>query len=142
MPAEMSDDLLTLASDVRLACQRVSRRVRYDASADLAPHQVSVLVHLTEARTAGELAAIEHVSAPSMTRTLNGLADAGLVLRCNDPADGRRQLVTLTDAGRAALERTRRRRDTWMVERLAGLTASELRLLRDATDLLERVIRA
>ncbi len=141
MSTHPAPDLLALASDVRMACQRVSRRVRFDNAHEIAPHQFGVLVKLLhEPRTAGELATVEQVSAPSMTRTLNGLCDAGLARRTEDPTDGRRQLVSLTDEGRAVVARTIASRDDWMVRRLEGLSRDELTILRQATDLLDRVI--
>ena len=138
------DPLLTLASDVRIACQHVSRRVRYDNCHEIPPHHFSVLAKLAMgiADTAGELARIEEVSAPSMTRTVNGLVDTGLVARTPDPDDGRRHLLTLTPDGEAMIDRTRASRDDWMVRRLQSLSADELRLLRQATDILQKVIHA
>lgn len=139
---EISDELLTLASDLRMACQRVSRRVRFDNADEVAPHQFGVLVKLLEQpRAPGELAALEHVSAPSMSRTLDGLRQAALVVSADDPGDGRRQLIRLTDEGRAVVTRTVASRDDWMVRRLQGLTGDELALLRCATDLLDKVVR-
>lgn len=141
MPDSSRDSLLTLASDVRLACQHVSRRVRYDNPHEVAPHQFSVLAKLRPGpRTPGELAQIEEISAPSMTRTLNGLVEAGLVARRPHPTDGRCQMVELTDEGHAVIERTRASRDDWMIQRLAALSDSELAVLRRATDILAKVI--
>lgn len=138
------DPLLSLASDVRIACQHVSRRVRFDNCHEIPPHHFSVLAKLATgaAETAGELARIEEVSAPSMTRTVNSLVDAGLVERATDPGDGRRHLLALTPAGTAMVQRTRASRDDWMVRRLQGLSPAELATLREATDILQRVIRA
>ena len=54
-----------MATDLRLACMRISRRVRFESSHDVAPHQFSVLCRLEEApRTPGELAEIERVASP------------------------------------------------------------------------------
>lgn len=143
MTPETSDPLLALANDLRMACQRVSRRVRFDNADELAPHKFGVLAKLNKApRTASELAALEQVSAPSMTRTLNGLCDAGLAERTVDPDDRRRQTVSITPDGRAVVARTIASRDDWMVRRLRGFTTDELTLLAGATDLLERVIEA
>ena len=62
--------LAHLANDLRLACMRISRRVRFESTDAVAPHQFSVLSRLAEEpRTPRELAGIEKVSAPSMTRT-------------------------------------------------------------------------
>lgn len=135
------DPLLTLASDVRLACQHVSRRVRYDNCHEIPPHQFSVLAKLAQGpKTPGELAKIEEVSAPSMTRTVNGLVEQGLVARSADPDDGRRQHLELTDAGHEMVRRTRASRDDWMVQRLQHLSPDDLATLRAATDILQRVI--
>ena len=138
------DPLLTLASDVRIACQHVSRRVRYDNCHEIPPHHFSVLAKLAMgvADTPGELARIEEVSAPSMTRTVNALVDAGLVARATDPDDGRRHLLTLTPEGSAMVQRTRASRDDWMVRRLQNLSPAELTTLREATDILQKVIHA
>ena len=63
--------LTRMATDLRLACMRISRRVRFESSHDVAPHQFSVMCRLEEApRTPGELAEIERVAKPSMTRTV------------------------------------------------------------------------
>ena len=91
-----------LTSDLRMACMRISRRVRFESTAPVAPHQFSVLARLEEQpRTPKELAAIEKVSAPSMTRTVAGLVEGGLVARADDPADGRQVILSLTAEGRA-----------------------------------------
>ncbi len=136
-----TDELLHLASDLRIACQHVSRRVRFESTADVAPHQISVLAALRHnPRTPGELAEIERVSAPSMTRTVNCLVERGFVDRDSHPSDGRQKLLTLTAQGRAILERTARARDDWMVRQLERLSADERALLRRATDLLATVV--
>ena len=129
-----------LTSDLRMACMRISRRVRFESTAAVAPHQFSVLVRLDEqVRTPKELAAVEKVSAPSMTRTVNGLVEAGLVARADDPTDGRQVILSLTPEGRATIRDTRRRRDQWLAVRLERLSDDERRLLAEASELLERM---
>jgi DNA-binding MarR family transcriptional regulator len=130
-----------LANDLRIACQRVSRRVRFESGGELPPHQVSALSNLRRGSlTPGELAEMERVSAPSMTKTVNCLVEKGLVTRVDHPDDGRCKVLTLTEAGLATLDRIARARDDWMDDLLDGLTADERQLLRDATDLLNRVL--
>jgi DNA-binding MarR family transcriptional regulator len=75
-----------------------------------------------------------------MTKTVNCLVDKGLVTRVDHPDDRRCKVLTLTDEGRAALTRIARARDDWMVHQLDGLSEDERRLLREATDLLNRVL--
>ncbi len=133
--------MTSLANDLRIACQRVSRRVRFESSAELSPHHVSALSNLRRRPlTPGELAEAERVSAPSMTRTVNCLVDKGLVARVDHPDDGRCKVLNLTVEGGAALDRIAAARDDWMVRQLDGLTKDERALLREATDLLNRVL--
>ena len=132
--------LSALSEDLRMACMRISRRVRFESTDVIAPHQFSVLSRLEGGPlTPRALADIEKVSAPSMTRTVGCLADDGLVERHDDPDDGRRILVELTASGRATLTQTRRRRDKWMTERVSELTREEQETLVTASEILGRI---
>lgn len=137
----------TLAADLRLSCMRISRRVRFESAPDqVPPHQFSVLVRLeaspAQSATPGELASIERVSAPSMSRTIGALAAAGLVRRATHPSDGRQVLIELTPQGAAELATIRGRRDLWMASRLADLEPADIALLARAAPLLAEVAGA
>jgi len=120
---------------------RVSRRVRFSGGGLLPPHQVSVLGKLEkQIHTPRELAEIECVSAPSMTRTVNALVEQGFVSREADPDDGRQVRLQLTPEGRKTLLGIRRSRDEWVHARMTKLTDEECDVLRQATDILERVV--
>lgn len=130
-------ELVRLASDLRLACMRISRRVRYESDLLLPPHQFSVLSRLEDGpKTNSELAEIERVSAPSMKRTTNCLVEEGYVGRADDPSDGRQVILSLTPEGLRTLKRIRRHRDEWMLQRFEHLTEEELAVLVSARDLL------
>jgi DNA-binding MarR family transcriptional regulator len=132
--------LTRMATDLRLACMRISRRIRFESSHDVAPHQFSVLCRLEETpRTPGELAEIERVAKPSMTRTVGALVDRGLVLRQPDPTDGRQVILSITDAGRRSVRTIRRQRDAWMASRVARLSSEEQDVLARATVILAKV---
>ena len=129
-----------LASSLRLSVMRLARRLRLEKSSDsLSMNQLAVLGTLNRCgdRTVGELAGIEKVKPPSMTRTVNSLADAGLVTRQAHPTDGRQVLVGLTPTARQVLDEDRRRRDAWLAKRLADLTTEQRALLRDVAPLLD-----
>jgi len=99
-----------------------------------------VLCRLEEApRTPGELAEIERVAKPSMTRTVGALVDRGLVLRQDDPLDGRSVILSLSEDGRRSVKAIRRRRDAWMASRVARLTPEEQDVLARATEILAKV---
>ena len=137
---QTTQQLTRMATDLRLACMRISRRVRYESSHDVAPHQFSVLCRLEEApRTPGELAEIERVAKPSMTRTVGALVERGLVLRQDDPLDRRSVILSLTEDGRRSIAGIRRKRDAWMASRVARLTPEEQDVLARATAILAKV---
>ncbi len=141
-PSTLPDPgVAALAHDLRTACMRVSRRVRFETTTNLAPHQFSVLVRLVDRPcTAGELAEHERVTAPSMTRTVTGLVDRGWVARSADESDGRVVVLSLTEAGQQLIGEERAKRDAWMAVRLEGLTEGDRGVLRRATTLLEEVV--
>ncbi len=131
-----------LAGDLRIAIGRASRRVRAErGAAGLTDPQFTVLAWLAKdgPMTPGQLADAERIQPPSMTRTVNGLVELGLVHKAEHPTDGRQVVVSLTDAGVAEVRETRRRRDAWLAGRLATLTPDERTLLADAAELLRRI---
>jgi DNA-binding MarR family transcriptional regulator len=133
-------ELISLSNDIRLACMRISRRVRFESDREMAPHQFSVLCRLEGTpRTNSELAEIERVSAPSMKRTTAALVEGGYVARADDPTDGRQVILSLTPEGQRAVRRIRRHRDEWMISRLDRLTDDERDLLRRAATVLAKV---
>ena len=130
-----------VAEELRTAVLRTSRRLRYEASPGaVSPGQHAVLVALLGGpRTPRQLAERERVKPPSMTRTVAGLEQLGLVTRANDPKDRRQVLLSLTEAGRASIEATRRRRTEWLARRLAGMDAEDGRILARAAELLQEL---
>ncbi|GAB3885263.1 MarR family winged helix-turn-helix transcriptional regulator [Terrabacter terrigena] len=133
-------ELVSLSNDIRLACMRISRRVRFESDRELPPHHFSVLARLEDTpRTNSELAEIEQVSAPSMKRTTSALVEAGYVARADDPTDGRQVILSLTGEGRKALRRIRRHRDEWLLARFETLTDEERELLQQAAAVLAKV---
>lgn len=131
-----------LAGELRIAVGRASRRIRAERGAQgLTDPQFTVLAWLTKdgPMTPGQLAEAERIQPPSMTRTVNSLVELGLVQKDEHPTDRRQVVVTLTEAGKAEVVETRRRRDAWLTERLKGMTKEERQLLADAAELLRRI---
>ncbi|RRD46986.1 MarR family winged helix-turn-helix transcriptional regulator [Tessaracoccus sp. OH4464_COT-324] len=135
------NDTRRLANRVRLACQLVSYKVRFESGSPVSPHQLVVLWNLKDGpKTAGELAELERVTAPSMTKTLDQLEAEGYISRLPDPADRRRRIVTITELGRAQLDEAAVVRDCFMSERLRTLSPEDRATLERAAEILERVI--
>lgn len=131
-----------LSTDLRLACLRIARRNRFESVVQVPPHQAAVLICIERgAASAGEIAEREKISAPTVSRTIASLVDAGWVSRTGNPADGRRIILSITEAGRRALEETRKAREEWMSRRLKQLGDEEVALLEAALPVLERVAK-
>ncbi len=133
---------LDLAGELRLGSMRLARRLRVErGSADLTLSQLAALgtLELHGECTVGELANIERVKPPSMTRIANSLVEAGLMVRRPHDVDGRQVVVDLTDSARELLIDNRRRRTAWLAMRLAELTPDEREVLRHAAPLLNRL---
>lgn len=137
--ADTPTDILELASELRAAIMRTSRILRTQASGEaVSPSQITVLALLNKRGplTMRQLADIEHVQAPSMTRTVNHLCEGGYVARAEHPTDGRQVIASLTDAGRQVLEESRRLRAAWLAGRLEGLPPADRATLHRAAELL------
>jgi DNA-binding MarR family transcriptional regulator len=132
----------TLAADLRVSVMRLARRLRQQLSEDdISTGQFSVLAVLATKgpRTPRELAEVERVQPPSMTRILNYLVDAGLVSRTDHPDDGRQVLMSVTEHGLDVVHETRRRRTAWLAQRLTELTPDERATLAAASTIVSRL---
>jgi DNA-binding MarR family transcriptional regulator len=87
-----------------------------------------------------ELAQIELLSAPAVTRGVTELESRGLVTRAVDPLDGRAFLIQVTPAGTEAILRARVARANVIAELLDGLAPADLAAIESALPALERLI--
>lgn len=140
-PMPVPDETAELAGRLRLVVTRLARQLRQTAESDLSPTQGAVLATVSSAGplTLGELAELERVSSPTITKVIGLLHDKGLVEKVTDPDDRRFVRVTLTPEGEALLERTRARKTAWLARQLLDLSPAELEQLAATTDLLEQL---
>ena len=142
-PEDISDSAARAARDLRVVFSRLRRRIREVAEDDeLTPSQVSALTLVAKhgAATASALAVAEGVRPQSMATTLAALDRQGLIRRSPDPDDGRRRLVTLTDAGRQRVEGDRQAREEWLARAVQDrFTEDERHTLLAGLALLERL---
>jgi DNA-binding MarR family transcriptional regulator len=134
-----------LAPLLRDAITRLNRRVRQARPVgDLTVTQVSALtsLQLAGALTPRELADVERVRPPTMTKILGKLEERGLVQRTPHPTDRRQVILAATAEGRAVLAQFERARDEWLARRLAELTVEERETLRQAAEILQKLARA
>ena len=134
--------LAETAAQLRMAIVRTSRRLRQEAAtetADLTATAVAALASVDRhgPLTPSELAEIERVKRPTMTRTLSHLEAEGLVERTPDPADGRSALVAINAGGRERLRRLRKRKNAYLARRMRDLPAADVATLERAAAILE-----
>jgi len=101
---------------------------------------LSVLVFAGPKRI-GELARLEQVEPPTMTKLVDALVRDGLVVREPDPDDARAVQVRATPTGARTLRRGRAKRVETLRARLATLSPAELAALGEGVDVLERILQ-
>ncbi|CAM5404030.1 MarR family winged helix-turn-helix transcriptional regulator [Leifsonia shinshuensis] len=122
-----------------LAVGRLNRRIR-SATGGLSHGQLSALSTIVRRGPLrpSEIAAIEIVAAPTITRVVSDLEARGLVERSPDPADGRSFFVSGTPAGNDLLLAARSDRARAVAAILAELSPEDLAAVRAALPALEQ----
>ena len=136
-------DSVELANRLRPVLLLLNRHLRREAHAEgITGGQAALLGQIRHHPNLGvrELAAREGISAPSMTRYLDRLERAGLIVRTRSPEDARRIRLALTPKGVRVLRSVRRRRTAWLAERLDGLSDAEQRAVAAAIEPLGRLL--
>jgi DNA-binding MarR family transcriptional regulator len=115
---------------------------REDPASGLSPARLSALSVLVFVgpRTLGELAAAEQVRPATMSPIVRALEADGLVRRDSDPADRRVARLRATAAGERVMWQGRNRRVESLATLLGRLSASEVRRVREAAELVERAL--
>ena len=136
-------DVHEVAGALRVSIGLLLRRLRQTRTdGELTLPESSALTRLDRAgpATASALAKLEQISAQSMGATLGALEAKGLLERRPDPGDGRRAVLSVTDAGSRLLRDKRNARTELLAKALsAGFTPAEIQLLAAASPLLERL---
>jgi len=136
-------DSVELANRLRPVLLLLNRHLRREAHAEgITGGQAALLAQIRNHPQLGvrDLAAREGISAPSMTRYLDRLEKAGLIVRTRSPHDARRIRLALTPKGVGVLRSVRRRRTAWLAARLDGLAPAEQRALAEAIEPLTRLL--
>ena len=132
-----------VAGALRVSIGVLVRRLRQvQIKGDLSLPETSALARLDRGgpATPGALAKQEQISPQSMGATLGALAARGLVERRPDPQDGRRAVMSVSEAGRQVLHSKRSARTQQLARALSdGFTPAELATLMAAAPLLERL---
>ncbi|MEL6983792.1 MAG: MarR family transcriptional regulator [Actinomycetota bacterium] len=126
---------------LRLAMARLARQQRRSFPTGLTPSQISALItidHHGPVRLS-DLARLEAVAPPTVTRIVAKLEADGLVERQSDDNDRRIARVTITDEGHRRIDETRAARNEWFGRKLAALDPADLAAILEAIEPLERL---
>jgi DNA-binding MarR family transcriptional regulator len=136
-------DVTEVAAALRVSIGLLLRRLRQvRPDGELSLPEMSALARLDRSgpATSSALAKREQISPQSMGVTFAALEASGLVARHPDPEDGRRAVLTVTEAGQQVLRDKRSARVAQLAQALSsGFTPAELSQLMTAAPLLERL---
>jgi DNA-binding MarR family transcriptional regulator len=125
------------------AASRVTRLVLRRVTPRISRSEAGLLSALDGGpRRITELADLEGHAQPTMTLLVKRLEAKGWVTRERDPGDGRVVLVSLTDAGAAALDDVRAAYRAVLRGHLVALSDDEIAALLNATEALEKLLAA
>jgi DNA-binding MarR family transcriptional regulator len=132
-----------LAGEVRTEINRLAYHLRTPATrSGITPTRLAALAALTrypDGVRQGDLAEVLNISAPSMTRLVEILEEAGWVERRRDPDDQRCLVLVLSPVGHKTLEALREESATALSGELAELTADERATLAAAVPVLRKL---
>jgi DNA-binding MarR family transcriptional regulator len=132
-----------VAAALRVAAGNLYRRLKQSpphGEATLA--ETSTLGRLERGgpATSSDLARADHISPQSMGVTVAALEERGLIERSRDPLDGRRVVLSITEAGRQVVNDKRGARTALITAALRdGFTEAELGQLLIAAPLIQRL---
>jgi DNA-binding MarR family transcriptional regulator len=146
-PSSKDTTLIDAAAQLRLGIVRTARRLRQEAATEatgLTPTSTSALATIERhgPLTPSELAKLERVQRPTVTRTLGCLDREGLIERTPDPADGRSALVSVNAAGRERLRRLRGRKNAYLARRMREMPPADVATLERAAQILEGMLES
>src|ERR1700675_152180 len=143
MPIAVAADPTVLANRLRPVLLQLNRQLRREIhSLGVTGGQVSLLVQIKYHPGIGirELAALERMSVPGMSKFISRLEEAGLVQRAPVEGDQRRVGLTLTAQGQKVLRSVKSKRTAWLAARLSDLDRGELEAIDAAIEPLAHLL--
>jgi DNA-binding MarR family transcriptional regulator len=131
------------ADKIHSASIHLLRRIsREDAAAGVSAPRLSALSVLVFAgpKTVSELAMLERVKVPTMSRLVAAMEGERLVRREPHGTDARAVILHATAKGRRVLERARELRLSVLESLLAQASSREIDTVRRAADILDRLV--
>jgi DNA-binding MarR family transcriptional regulator len=136
-------DTTALANQLRPVLLKLNRELRREIhSLGVTGGQVGLLVQIKTRPGIGmrELASVERMSVPGMSKFVAKLEHAGLVQRAAVEGDQRRVGLSLTPAGHKVLRSVKSKRTAWLADRLRHLDPEQLEAIDAAIEPLAHLL--
>ena len=136
-------DPITVANRLRPVLLKINRHLRREIhSLGVTGGQASLLFTIQRRPGIGvrELAALERMSAPGMSKYVGRLEAAGLIVREPSDEDRRRIGLRVSQEGERVLRSVKSRRTAWLAARLRDLSEAELKAVDAAIEPLQELI--
>ncbi|UOR03742.1 MarR family transcriptional regulator [Hymenobacter aerilatus] len=138
-------DTLLLATELRTVVTRLVKKLRAHSPSreklSLTERSVVRLLDQHSQLQPSEMAAFEQVTTQAMSQIINRLSARGYLTRQPDLSDGRKVLISLSEAGQQLLHTIRQERDEWLHHVLAAqCSAAEVEALREALPVLSKLV--
>ena len=144
MPIVAADPTV-LANRMRPVLLKLNRHLRREVhSLGVTGGQVALLIQIKQRPGIGirELAALERMSVPGMSKYVTKLEEAGLVQRASVEGDQRRVGLSLTADGHKVLRSVKSKRTAWLSARLRELDPDQLDAIDAAIEPLTNLLEA
>jgi len=136
-------DPITVGNRLRPVLLKLNRHLRREIhSLGVTGGQASLLFTIQRRPGIGvrELAALERMSAPGMSKYVGRLEAAGLIVREPSDEDRRRIGLRVSQEGERVLRSVKSRRTAWLAARLRDLSEAELKAVDAAIEPLQELI--
>jgi DNA-binding MarR family transcriptional regulator len=144
MPIVAADPTV-LANRLRPVLLKLNRHLRREVhSLGVTGGQVALLIQIKQRPGIGmrQLASLERISVPGMSKYITKLEEAGLVQRAPVEGDQRRVGLSLTADGHKVLRSVKSKRTAWLSARLRELDPEELDAIDAAIEPLTNLLEA
>jgi DNA-binding MarR family transcriptional regulator len=136
---QLFQKFVTFTAAVHQITNDITKDVKSEA---LTPLQYKIVEYIAVSQpvTLSEISDCMHMSMPNTSRELKKLSGKGLCSRVTDPADRRRQGITLSAAGQALMNESFQQIAARFAERIQSVTAEERKEIERALDLLQQKV--
>ncbi len=131
-PGVSEATLLYLIKQLELVVRSCLEAVLKEVGLTVTQYTALTVLERRPGLTSAELAKNSFVRAQTMGQVTNELEERGLITRQNDPANQRRQPLSISDAGRALLDQVEPAVEEIEAQMVAALPRLEVRRFREA----------